>query len=119
MQDFGNSEQRKYQRLASAYLVYYKIKGSSENYDLSRTKNISRGGMLLTVDKPFKKWTNMAFIIKGPFAHETTIEMTGVILESREIVKGSIYETRIKFSDPDAKLLDKLDEFIKRRSDSR
>jgi hypothetical protein len=103
--------------LVGGYFVYYKIKGASENYNLTSTKNISRGGMLLTVDKPFKQWTNMAFIIRGPFTHGVDIEMTGVVLESREIVKGSIYETRIRFSDPDAKSLDKLDEFIKRRSE--
>ena len=119
MPDSQNSEQIKYQRLAGGYFVYYKLKGSSENYDLSRTKNISRGGILLTVGKPFKKWTNMEFIIRGPFAQGTTIEITGVVLESREIVKDSIYEARIKFSESDMKLLDKLDEFIRQRSDGR
>ncbi|MGD0335491.1 MAG: PilZ domain-containing protein [Candidatus Omnitrophota bacterium] len=117
MHDFESSERRKYQRLAEGYFVYYKVKGTSENYNLTRTKNISRGGMLLTVEKPFKEGANMEFIIRGPFTHGVDITMTGVVLECRELAKDFIYEIRIRFSDPDAKSLDKLDEFIKRRSE--
>ncbi|MFA5275568.1 MAG: PilZ domain-containing protein [Candidatus Omnitrophota bacterium] len=117
MQAFDNSERRKYQRLVGGYLVYYKIKGPSEKYNLTRTKNISRGGMLLTVDKPFEKGTDMEFTIRGPFTQGTAIEMTGVVLDSRKIVEDLVYEARIQFSDPDAKSLDKLDEFIKRSSE--
>lgn len=117
MEAFQGPERRKYKRLVGSYLVYYKIKGSLENYELSRTKNISRGGMLLTLDKPFKEGTIMIFIIKGPFTHETAIEIAGVVLESREIIKGSVYEARIKFLNPDAKSLDGLDQFIKQKSE--
>jgi len=117
MQAFENSDRRKYQRLVGGFLVYYKIKGPLENYNLTRTKNISRGGMLLTVDKPFEKLTDMEFIIRGPFTHGTDVRMAGVVLESREIVKDFIYEARIEFSESDVKSLDKLDEFIERSSD--
>ena len=117
MQASENSERRRYQRLTGGYLVYYRIKGPSGNYNLTRTKNISRGGMLLTVDRPFEKMTNMEFLIRGPFTHGVDVAITGVVLECRELVKDFIYEARIEFSESDIKSLDKLDEFIKQSSE--
>ncbi|MEI8349880.1 MAG: PilZ domain-containing protein [Candidatus Omnitrophota bacterium] len=112
-------DRREYQRLIGEYFVYYKIKDSSGSYNLTRTKNISKGGMLLSVNEPFEKGKSMALIIKGPFVLGAAIETTGVVIESRKIDRGSIYETRIKFSNINAKFLDKLDEFIKRNSKGR
>lgn len=110
----GASEKRKHQRLAGTYIVSYKVQGSSANFGISRTVNIGRGGMLFTAERPLEKGTRMTFVIKGPFFLEG-MELSGSVIDCREAVKGSIYETRVQFSDPGAKQLDRLDEFITRR----
>jgi hypothetical protein len=108
------SEKRKYKRLAGTYHVSYKVHGSSLDFDLTRTLNISRGGMLFTSDRCLGKGVELRFFIKGPFFLES-LEMAGTVLESREVVKRSIYQVRIQFSETTIKQLDRLDEFIKHR----
>lgn len=107
-------EKRKHKRLAGKYHVSYKVYGSSLDFDLSQTMNISRGGMLFTSDRCLGKDVELRFFIKGPFFLES-LEMGGRVIESREVVKGSIYQVRIRFNDTTVKQLDVLDDFIKRR----
>jgi hypothetical protein len=114
MSDTKGVEKRQHKRLAGAYLVSYKVHGSSLDFDLSRTLNISRGGMLFTSDRCLGKEVQLRFFIKGPFFLES-LEMAGSVLDSREIIKGSIYQVRVKFDDTTVRQLNALDEFIKRR----
>ncbi|MFH0877058.1 MAG: PilZ domain-containing protein [Candidatus Omnitrophota bacterium] len=105
------SERRRYPRLSENFFVSYK---TAQGSNISRTKNISRGGMMLTLGTFVPIGTRMAFSIRGPFTPEA-IEVMGTILECREIMKGSVYETRVQFSETSISSLAKLDEFIKKR----
>jgi|GEM_PF-2275648 len=107
-------EKRQSPRLGVTYQVSYRLKDSAQAFDVTRTKDIGRGGMRLTVNKPYPKGTPMVCIIRGPFSIEG-IEVEGEVLEAREVVKGSLYEVRIKFSALSHARLAVLEDFIKRR----
>ena len=108
-------ENRRHKRLGVSYLISYRVKDAGATYNLSRTKNISGGGMLLMTERPFRRGVILELLIRTPFAMKP-IEATGKVLTSNEVVKNVIYETNIQFSEVDRQRLAELDEFIKRRA---
>jgi hypothetical protein len=93
------------------FVVSYRIKEFPDGYDLTQTKNVSQGGMLLTTNRLFEKGTCLAMTIRFPFVTQK-IEITGEVVSSKEVVRELIYETRIKFLDLDREFFRKLGEFI-------
>ncbi|MDP2922335.1 MAG: PilZ domain-containing protein [Candidatus Omnitrophota bacterium] len=112
MEKYGGSEKRKYQRANANFVVSYRLKDFPDSYDLSQTKNIGQGGLLLTTNKKFDKGTQLAMTIRFPFVNQR-IEVTGEVMDSKEIVKGLIYETRIMFIDLPQDFFQQLGDFIK------
>ncbi|MGE5279708.1 MAG: PilZ domain-containing protein [Deltaproteobacteria bacterium] len=110
------SDKRRHKRLGVTYQVSYRLKDSTHSYNMSRTKNISRGGMLLSVNTPYPAGTWLTLLVRLPFLMQP-VEVAGEVLSSREMVKGSLYEVRIRFSSESQERLGGLDEFIKRRAD--
>ncbi|MFH0913453.1 MAG: PilZ domain-containing protein, partial [Candidatus Omnitrophota bacterium] len=62
----------------------------------SQTKNIGLGGMLLTTNRAFGVGTNLALEIRLPF-DPNPIMIVAKVLDSREISKDLIYDTRLVF----------------------
>ncbi len=104
-------ERRKFPRLSANFTVSYKIKNIPENYDFSQTKNVGQGGVLLTTTRKFEAGTPLALLVKFPFLPQR-LEILGTVVDSKEISKDLIYETRLAFSDTDNKFLKELGEFI-------
>ena len=111
-QEFNGEEKRKHSRMNINFVVSYRIKEKDENFDLSQTKNISQGGMLLTTNKIFDKDTLLSMIMRFPLIPHK-IEVTGVVVDSKEIVRDLIYETRLQFIDLDEDFFTKLGQFIR------
>ena len=109
------SENRRHKRLGVSYLISYRVKDAGATYNLSRTKNISGGGVLLMTERAFREGVVLELLIRAPFAMKP-LEVSGKVLTSHEIVKNVVYETRIQFSEVDRQRLAELDEFIKRRT---
>jgi len=96
MTQYKGEEKRKYPRASGRFVVSYRVFNEANNVDISQTKNLSLGGMLLTTNRPFEPGTNLALEIRLPFdAHP--ILLMGKVVESREISKNMIYDTRIQF----------------------
>jgi len=89
-------ERRKYARITGRFIVSYRILEESDNVDITQTKNLSLGGMLLTTNRKFEVGTNMALEIRLPF-DPNPIMLIAKVLESREITKDLIYDTRLSF----------------------
>lgn len=107
-------ERRKHARLSANFVISYRITQVPDNYDLSQTKNVSQGGLLLTTNRKFDKGVMLAITIRFPFVAQR-IEVTGQVVESREVVRNLIYETRISFLDLDMDLFKELGEFVQTR----
>ena len=112
MTKYDGQNRRKHQRMDVNFVVSYRIKETAHDFDLSQTKNVSPGGMLLTTNKQFQIGTHLAMILRFPLIPQK-IEVTGIVIDSKEVVRNIIYETRIQFMDLDEEFFYKLGEFIK------
>jgi len=114
MSSYTGPDRRKFPRLKVNFVVTYHIKEPPGSYDLSQTKNVSCGGLLLTTNCYFDKGTILELTIRFPFFNEK-IKIDGEVVDCKEIVKNIIYDTRIKFLSLDKDIFDKLNNFIKDR----
>lgn len=114
MEKFKGSERREHPRLNLNFVVSYRIHKAPENYDLTQTKNVSQGGLMVTTNRKFDKGTFLAITIRFPFIMQR-IEVTGQVVESREVVRSLIYETRVMFLDLDKDFFKKLGDFIEKK----
>lgn len=108
MLSFNGVEKRRSPRVNKNFVVSYRIYGEADNIDISQTKNVGEGGMLLTTNRAFDPGTILAIEIRLPFM-PTPIRLLGKILESKEIARNLIYETRLLFTYMD----DESKEFVK------
>jgi hypothetical protein len=83
-------------------VVSYRIKAEVDNYDITQTRNLSLGGMLLTTNRNFSPGTILAIDVRLPFFIDA-ISFTGKVLGSKEVVKELIYDTYIQFLDIDSR----------------
>ncbi len=111
-------ERRKNTRIRGRFIVSYRILEESDNVDISQTKNISLGGMLLTTNRNFEPGTNLAIEIRLPF-DPNPIMLIAKVLESHEITKDLIYDTRMQFLAVDEKhrgvINQTVDYYLKKR----
>ncbi|UCC95382.1 MAG: PilZ domain-containing protein [Candidatus Omnitrophota bacterium] len=113
MQAYRGPDRRKHPRLVINFVVSYRVKEIPDNCDLSQTKNVSQGGMLLTTNRRFHPGTQLAMSIRFPFVSQR-INLTGEVVDSREVVRDLIYETRLRFIGVDEEFFKKLGDFIQK-----
>ncbi|MDD5196432.1 MAG: PilZ domain-containing protein [Candidatus Omnitrophota bacterium] len=99
---YAGPERRNHPRVMGRFIVSYRIMNEIDSMDISQTKNISMGGMLLTTNRNFEPGVNLALEIRLPFDPHP-IMLIGKVLESREIMQDMIYDTRIEFLAVDEK----------------
>lgn len=92
---FNGMEKRRHPRITGRFIVSYRILDES-NIDITQTKNLSLGGMLLTTNCQFPKNTHLAVEIRLPF-ERNPIMLIGKVIDSTEITKDLIYDTRLEF----------------------
>ena len=93
---YKGPERRKNPRIKGRFIVSYRIMDEVNNVDITQTKNICLGGMLLTTNKKFEKGTILAVEIRLPF-EKNPIMLIGKVIESAEITKDLIYDTQLEF----------------------
>lgn len=93
---YSGAERRKHPRAIGRFIVSYRILEEQDGIDVTQTKNISLGGMLLTTNRKFDPGVNLALEIRLPFDPHP-IMLIGRVLESAEITKDLIYDTRLQF----------------------
>jgi hypothetical protein len=111
--DIGR-ERRKYPRLNAQFVISYKIKQIPNNFDLSQTKNVSQGGVLLTTNRKFIPGTILTLTVKFPFVSQR-INLTATVVDSQEVAKNLLYNTRLCFDHLDKKFFLELGAFIKKQ----
>lgn len=94
------AERRKHPRVRGNFVVSYRIVEGNQLSDLTQSKNLSEGGMLITTNRKFEKDTTLSVFVRLPFSPEK-IHLIGRVVDSREVVKNLIYETRMCFLDID------------------
>lgn len=99
---YAGQERRKHPRISGRFIVSYRILEEADNVDITQTKNISLGGMLLTTNRLFDPGIKLALEIRLPFDPNPIILIAKVV-ESREVTKDLIYDTRLEFLTIDEK----------------
>ncbi len=94
--EYIGPEKRKYPRANGRFIVSYRVIPNNSDADISQTKNLSLGGMLLTTNCQFPIGTNLALQIRLPFDPDP-IMIIAKVLDSKEITNGVIYDTRLVF----------------------
>ncbi len=93
---YNGPERRRCPRISGRFIVSYRILDEVDNADITQTRNVSLGGMLLTTNRRFEPGTNLALEIRLPFDPHP-IMIIGKVQESREITRNLIYDTRLIF----------------------
>jgi c-di-GMP-binding flagellar brake protein YcgR len=112
---YGGAEKRKHVRVSGNFIVSYRVLEEADSRDISQTKNLSLGGMLLTTNRRFAPETQLSLEIRLP-TDPNPIKLIGRVVESREIVKNLIYDARIEFLTVDEKHKKVISETVTRCS---
>ena len=112
MTDYKGPERREHQRMSVNFVINYRIQELPDSYDLSQTKDVSQGGVLLTTNKSFEKGTYLTMNLRIPFVSQK-IELEGKVIGSRKVVRDLVYETRVSFVGLDENFFKNLGKFIK------
>jgi len=108
---YTGPERRKHPRVNARFIVSYRIYEEKDNLDISQTKNIGLGGMLLTTNRDFAAGTILAITLRIPFDPEP-INLLAKVIESKEIAKNTIYDTHLSFLSIDEKHKKSLQETV-------
>jgi hypothetical protein len=86
---YTGPERRKNPRVRGRFIVSYRILNEADNLDITQTKNVCLGGMLLTTNRRFDAGTSLAVEIRLPF-EKNPILLIGRVIESLEITKKTV-----------------------------
>ena len=104
-------ERRKSPRASASIVVRYHTADEYLDYDLSQTRNISQGGLLMTTNRMFSPGISVAMTVFFPFM-DNAAEVLGDVVESREIMEDQIYETHVHFHGLEEKMSEQLAGFV-------
>lgn len=93
---YEGKDRRKDLRASGRFVISYRVISESANADITQTKNISSGGMLLTTNRQFQPGTKLSLEIRLPL-DVTPIKVIGIVVDSNEVVKNMLYDTRLSF----------------------
>jgi hypothetical protein len=98
----AETDKRKFPRADARFIVSYgRISYDAiVDRDVSQTRNISEAGAAFTTSRPFAPQTNLMLTIKLPQAAQP-VQVTGTVLESKEISPRLVYFTRVNFAEID------------------
>ncbi|MBP7089021.1 MAG: PilZ domain-containing protein [Candidatus Omnitrophica bacterium] len=111
-------ERRKFPRVPVNLMVSYRPEVISGQFDWTRTKNISQGGMLFTTKEAFKKGTYLRLSTNLPVEPHKIEEIAKVVDSvdsSLDEGLAKFYETRVYFLKLDRNSFQGLGELVKKR----
>ena len=107
-------ERRQHARIRKHYIIrVYQKEKPSLKCEACQIENISKGGLCFSSTIPFVIGVHLAIELRTPYVAEK-VYIEGRILESKEKIKGVIYQNRIKFNDLSshaAEVLDKVEKY--------
>ncbi len=105
-------DRRQHPRRDASLVVSYRPTYPTAIHDITHTRNISQGGMLLTTARAFAPGDLLAIVARLPVrGSPSLVTGTAGAVGSREIVPRLIYETRVRFVDPDRRSFQVIRDF--------
>ena len=99
---YNGPERRRTSRAQGRFVVTYRVLEEEDKVDITQTKNIGMGGMLLTTNRQFPIGAKLALEIRLPL-DPNPIMLIGSVIASKEVVRNLIYDTRLAFLAVDGK----------------
>ena len=94
-------DRRRYPRVNKTFVVSFSRYGEAGTHaDISQTRNISLGGILLTTDIQYAPGTVLTLKLRLPVQRDT-VNVLGRVITSKRIVNKLIYDTHIEFMEID------------------
>lgn len=93
-------DRRQHLRREVSFTVSYRAKDATTGYDITQTRNLSQGGMLVTTARAFERGTRLSIRLTLPVPHPA-VHATAEAVDSRGLVQNLVYETRVRFIDLD------------------
>ena len=100
--EYTGPERRRFPRVERRFIISYQAIEKADSLARSQTRNISLAGLLFTAECHFPQGTKLALELRLPISIEP-IEISGSVVESREIVPNQIYDTHLSFLNIDTK----------------
>ncbi|UCD14819.1 MAG: PilZ domain-containing protein [Candidatus Omnitrophota bacterium] len=113
MENSEDQEKRKYFRIDASYVVSYRARKVSPDYNISQTKNISQGGAVFTTNRAFVKGMFITLVMKLPFLPGEKLKVEAEVVDSKKLGEN-LYDTRVKFIGLSEDLLQKFGKFIEK-----
>ena len=109
--DFSGTERRQYARFDKHFVISYKKAGSSEEYDMTSTKDISKAGLFFFSHVNYPAGTALELLVTFPFRMGK--ERTKVIAKVVNVrKKGKFYGIGGQFLRMDKTVLSEFYSFI-------
>ena len=99
---YEGTERRRDPRAEGKFVISYRVLEEEDNVDITQTKNIGLGGMLLTTNRDFPAGTRLALEIRLPLDPDP-IRVVARVVDSKKVISGLIYNTRLAFLSVDEK----------------
>jgi Tfp pilus assembly protein PilZ len=96
MERYNGPERRQYVRYDCRYQTSFKRKGPEQSFDYSQTRNISKGGALLTTCESFKEGDVLEMIVRIPYT-PAIVKVDGKIMWYKKIPNALVYELGVGF----------------------
>jgi len=107
------AERRQYVRLDRSIMISYKEAGSSEGYDMTSTKDISKGGTFFFSHMNYPVGAELELLVRFPF--RIGKEPTKVIAKVQNVIKkDKLYGIGVQYIKMDKTVLSELCSFIDR-----
>jgi hypothetical protein len=107
----SGSDKREYVRLDRSVMISYKEAGSSEGYDMTSTKDISKGGTFFFSDVNYPVGTELELLVSFPF--RIGKERTKIISKVVNVIKkDKFYGIGVQYIKMDKTVLSELHLFI-------
>jgi len=112
---YKGQDRRTSLRFAKNYNLFYHFKDSSNSKsDVTIIKDISKGGVCFTTSKPIDVGSQLVFEIAVSYIAPQKLILEGIVVVSKEITPGLVYEIRAKFNPVDEKTSQLFDMIEKR-----
>lgn len=105
-------ERRRHGRVEANLVVSYRRGGSPDDFEMTQSRNVGPGGILLITDKGFTRGERLDMRVRFPFDNGDR-QVLGEVAKCVRIVKDSLYFTRVRFIDLDEESVARLAELVR------
>lgn len=100
-------ERRRFPRIAARHVVSFRVEKVIAGYDISQSRDLGQGGVMLMTNKPYCRGTPLELSIRLPWLKHP-VDLKGKVISSKGLVPHLIYETRVQFAEPVIKPVEPL-----------